>query len=361
MKLAFLKTPLGITLISGAIVVVLLAGVVLFGGGRGKTKVTEKKIAGQEWKKSDNQRFDTPSPAAAATKDGQSKAAPQPVAAAPQGAQVPTQQATAKAQRNATGQQAKQKLPTSLQVYSTPKKANSEAELETMLAKKKIVPYGRLIKCVLINAAESINLESPVIGLTTEPLVWDGKVVIPASSEVHGMVKGAQQRDRLGCDRNWVVVLSEPKYRNRRELMLQSIVLDRDAAPSEDQWGVTYGSAGLKGMIIESADSKEFKLFMAAFISGMGNGLQDTTTTGFGQTNVLPSAKNAALGGVSNVIDEYANKIREAIQRDGVFVRVPAGKEFYLYVQQPIDLDEAKIGNTTIQQFKKSNSSGIRK
>jgi hypothetical protein len=358
MKLGFFKTPLGITLIAGLTVVVLLAGVVLFGSGRGKAKVTEKKIAGQEWKKSDSQRFDTPSPAAAATKDSPpkeapAKTAPQPVAAAPQGVQARTP--------HAAGQQAKPKQATSLQVYSTPKKATSEDEMEAMLAKKKIVPYGRLVKCVLINAAESINLESPVIGLTAEPLVWDGKVVIPANSEVHGMVKGAQQRDRLGCDRNWIVVLSEPKYRNRRELLLQSLVLDRDASPDEGQWGVTDGSAGLKGLVIESADSKEFKLFMAAFISGMGNGLQDTTTTGFGQTNVLPSAKNAALGGVSKVIDEYANKIREAIQRDGVFVRVPAGKEFYLYVQQPIDLDQAKIGNTTLQQFKKTNASGLRK
>jgi len=357
MKLAFFKTPLGITMIAGLTVVVLLAGVVLFGGRGGKPKVTEKKIAGQEWKKTDNQRFDTPPPAAAATKDAPSKdvaakAAPQPVTAAPQSAQARPQRAAS---------QPKQKQPTSLQVYSTPKKASSEDELETMLAKKKIVPYGRLVKCVLINAAESINLESPVIGLTTEPLVWDGKVVIPENSEVHGMVKGAQQRDRLGCDRNWIVVLSEPKYRNRRELLLQSLVLDRDATPDDGQWGVTDGSAGLKGIVIESADSKEFKLFMAAFLSGMGNGFQDTTTTGFGQTNVLPSAKNAAIGGVSKVIDEYANKIREAIQRDGVFVRVPAGKEFYLYVQQPIDLNEAKIGNTTLQQFKKTNASGLRK
>jgi hypothetical protein len=352
MKLGFLKTPLGVTVIAGGLVAFILAGVALFGSGRGKPKVTERKIAGQEWKKTDNQRFDTPPPAAAATKD-----APQPIAAAPQGAQT-----QAKPQHVPSGQQPKPKPITSLQVYSTPKKASSEAELETMLAKKKIVPYGRMLKCVLINAAESTNLESPVIGLTTEPLVWSGKVVIPANSEVHGMVKGAQQRDRLGCDRNWIVVLSEPKYCNRRELLLQSLVLDRDASPDESQWGITDGSAGLKGMVIESADSKEFKLFMAAFVSGMGNGLQDTTTTGFGQTNVLPSAKNAAIGGVSKVIDEYANKIREAIQRDGVFVRVPAGKEFYLYIQQPVDLDEAKIGNTTLQQFKKSsNANGLRK
>jgi len=359
MKLAFLKTPLGITLIAGFTVAIILAGVVLFGGG-GKPKVTEKKIAGQEWKKSDAQRFDTPPPAAAASKEGPPKAEALPVAAS---AKPGTQNAaTAKtAQAAATGRPKQQKLPTSLQVYSTPKKASSEAELEAMLAKKKIVPYGRMLKCVLINAAESTNLESPVIGLTTEPLVWDGKVIVPANSEVHGMVKGAQQRDRLGCDRSWIIVLSEPKYRNRRELILQSLVLDRDAAPSDDQWGVTDGSAGLKGMVIESADSKEFKLFMAAFISGMGSGLQDTTTTGFGQTNVLPSAKNAAIGGVSKVIDEYANKIREAIQRDGVFVRVPAGKEFYLYVQQPIDLEEAKIGNTSLQQFKKQNGNGLRK
>ena len=30
-------------------------------------------------------------------------------------------------------------------------------------------------------------------------------------------------------------------------------------------------------------------------------------------------------------------QIQEAIERDGIFVRVPAGKQFYLYVTQTLD------------------------
>lgn len=44
--------------------------------------------------------------------------------------------------------------------------------------------------------------------------------------------------------------------------------------------------------------------------------------------------------------DRYAERTLALIERDGAYVRVPAGKQFYLYVRQPIILDEAKYGAT---------------
>jgi len=43
---------------------------------------------------------------------------------------------------------------------------------------------------------------------------------------------------------------------------------------------------------------------------------------------------------------ELTQRIYDAIQRDGFYVRVPSGKQFYLYVLQTIDRSDAVIGGT---------------
>ncbi|HEV2328815.1 MAG TPA: hypothetical protein VGY56_08530, partial [Verrucomicrobiae bacterium] len=60
-----------------------------------------------------------------------------------------------------------------------------------------------------------------------------------------------------------------------------------------------------------------------------------------------------ALAGAQGVLGAYANQIFDSIQRDGFYVRVPAGKEFYLYVTQTIDRSDAAIGES------RSDSNGI--
>jgi hypothetical protein len=45
------------------------------------------------------------------------------------------------------------------------------------------------------------------------------------------------------------------------------------------------------------------------------------------------------------VLNAYAKQIQEAIAKDGFFVRVPAGKQFYLYVTETIDQAKGRRGN----------------
>lgn len=230
-----------------------------------------------------------------------------------------------------------------LRIYAE-KNVQTFEEEQLELAKKKTVPYGRLLKCRLVNAVDSSNLQTPVIGLVEEDLIWAGQVIIPKNTEVHGMAQGATPtRDRIGCGPDWKLVLMEPKYNRRRELDLKCLALDANYNAEHDTWAITDGSAGLRGTVIDTTESKEFKLFMAAFLSGMSSSFRDTTTSEFGTVQIMPNARNATLGGMSEVMNEYARTIREAIRRDGVFVRCTGNKEFYLYVQQTIDLDQARI------------------
>ena len=53
----------------------------------------------------------------------------------------------------------------------------------------------------------------------------------------------------------------------------------------------------------------------------------------------------------------YAKQILATIERDGFYVRVAAGKQFYLYVTQTIDKSKAVIGGTRLAAAKAAEES----
>jgi hypothetical protein len=59
------------------------------------------------------------------------------------------------------------------------------------------------------------------------------------------------------------------------------------------------------------------------------------------------SLNNAPFKGAEKVLSIYAQRIYEAIQRDGFYVRVASGKQFYIYVLQTIDRADAVIGGAS--------------
>ena len=112
---------------------------------------------------------------------------------------------------------------------------------------------------------------------------------------------------------------------------------------------------GLRGRIIKSDDMAEIKLFAATFLSGAADALTEKEQTIFGTVNSR-SLNNAPFEGAQKVLSVYAQRIYEAIQRDGFYVRVPSGKQFYLYVLQTIDRSDAVIGGT-LKPFASENQS----
>lgn len=200
-------------------------------------------------------------------------------------------------------------------------------------------PFGRLIPCETVIALESNRLDTPVVGLVTEDVWSDGRLIIPQGTEVHGKAALDHARERIAASGQWTFVWRTRDESNGRELVVQGIALDRSDQPTLD------GSAGLRGQIIRTDDTRELKLFAASFLSAATTALQATrTTTGaLGETFLpLNTARNAAFSGSGAVLREYADQLRETIARDGFYVRVPAGKAFYLYVTETIDADPAR-------------------
>lgn len=206
---------------------------------------------------------------------------------------------------------------------------------------KRFMPFGTLLKCKLVNTVDSSDLETPVIAILLEDVWQDGQLVVPANTLVHGMAKAGRIRDRVDASGTWRFV-----WQDGRELAFTGIALDREYDHDVDGYGITDGSGGLKGRVMAADDLQELKMLAAAAMSGFAEGTQDRIVTGYGVT--LPgSVQNGLWQGAGQVFQTYAQRTLKDIEENGYFVRVTAGKEFYVYVLGTVDPDKAKIGGAS--------------
>lgn len=219
---------------------------------------------------------------------------------------------------------------------------------------KTYAPYGRLIPCETVVTLESSKLDTPVIGLVTEDVWHAGELIIPAGTEVHGRAALDRARERIAAAGKWVIVWRDGSPLNGTELVLNGIALDRQKDDASGEYGLRDGAAGLRGDLVKTDDFQELKMFASTFLAGVAGGLQQLRNQGtaFGDVVQVPSVsgRNAALQGTADVLNAYARQIQEAIARDGFFVRVPAGKQFYLYVTETIDQAKGTRGNLRNEQ-----------
>jgi len=201
-------------------------------------------------------------------------------------------------------------------------------------------PFGRLIPCETVITVDSASIQTPIVGLITEDIYHAGRLIIPAGTEVHGTAQKDRHRERIASGNNWTLV-----WQTGEELQLSAVALDREFSSDQEGWGITDGSAGLRGRIIKSDDMAEIKLFAATFLSGAADALTEKQQTVFGPIST-PTLNNAPFEGAQKVLSAYAQRIYEAIQKDGFYVRVASGKQFYLYVLQTIDRADAAIGGS---------------
>ncbi len=203
-------------------------------------------------------------------------------------------------------------------------------------------PAGRLLRCRLVNTVDSANIDTPIIGLVTDELWHDGKLVIPVGTELHGKASVNRLRERVVASGPWTLV-----WQSGEELVVHGIALDREEYPASSSWGITDGSAGLRGQILRSDSLAEIKLFVATFMAGAASGLKEQRTSLLGD-QIARTIPNAALEGAGQVMSRYAQDILDTIHRDGIFVRVAGGKEMYLYLTRTLDCSMAKIGNLRV-------------
>lgn len=347
--LSFIKSPLGNAAILLFIIVSIGAVVVLNSIEAGQAHADFNKPQEDEYNykpdvyKRDIPRFKMPG----AIVQPEPDKSPEAETATPEAETKPALSRPLLARQQTPKAKVKPDLPLNL---FTGKQATEQRELSTQYA-----PYGRLVPCELAITVESNSISTPIIGLVTEDVVHAGKVIIPAGAEVHGRASESRTRDRIAATGSWNFVWRTQDRLNGTELTLEGIALDRDYNFNTGEWGLRDGSAGLKGYLIESDSWNEIRLFAATFIGAAAQGFKDfddvVTDTGSTVQIARSNASNAALDGVTAVLDEYARQIREAIERDGFYVRVPTGKQFYVYVTETIDAREASRGNISSEEI----------
>ncbi len=208
------------------------------------------------------------------------------------------------------------------------------------LEPERFIPFGTLLKCKLVNTVDSANLETPLIALLLEDVWQNGRLVIPANTLVHGTAAAGRLRDRVTAAGAWRFV-----WQNGRELRFSGVALDREYDHDTAGFGITDGSAGIKGRLLATDDFQELKLLAASALSGFARGTQDRTQTALG-TTITGSVSNGLREGAGNVFDLYAQRTLRDLEENGYFVRVAAGKEFYVYVLSPVDPSTAAVAAT---------------
>lgn len=253
-------------------------------------------------------------------------------------------------EENLRSQEAPKNVVTSLTIFAgdpQPAKAGGREP------KGDYAPAFRLVKCQLVNTVDSSNITTPIIGLVTDDLWWNGKIIIRADSEVHGVANVDRIRERIASNGEFTFVLNEPDG-SGRELVLHGMVLDMEKDAALDSYGITDGSAGLRGDVIRTANNDLIKLYAASLISGIAGAFSSgangvlgnrvyTNSNSLGMSALQGGVINPAVGGTQSILDRYAEQIGSSIERDGFFVRVPAGKQFYVYCTEAIDLSNAVV------------------
>jgi hypothetical protein len=227
-------------------------------------------------------------------------------------------------------------------------------------------PFGRLVRCKLVNTVDSSNITTPVIGLVTDDVVFNGKVLIPKCSEIHGIAQVEKSRERIVAEGVWVVVLYDKNNPGLgKELILKGSALDREDDPEfkklmvghitidevRHTWGITDASAGLRGVVIKTNNGDILNAFVASFLGGLSATVTQFSTViapeqGGNSVSAPAYLAAPAAQGIASVMNTYAKMVMDNIEKDGFFIRVPAGKQFYVYVTEDILTGKATVGGS---------------
>lgn len=201
---------------------------------------------------------------------------------------------------------------------------------------KLFAPRGLLIKAALVLTVDSSSLETPVLALVTEDVYWNQKLIVPAGTQVQAKAAQGRTRDRIEVKGSYTFI-----WADGREYNISCVALDHDRE-EDGTFGITDGSAGIRGQIIKNDQYAELKILMAEALQGMMNNSQSQFQTIYGNAP-QNNSRNAALGGGGQAASAYSQLLTKQLDKDLDFVRVSAGTQFYIYTLAVFEPDLASI------------------
>lgn len=201
---------------------------------------------------------------------------------------------------------------------------------------KLFAPRGILIKAALVITVDSSSLQTPVLGLVTEDVYWNQKLILSAGTQVHAQASNGRTRDRIEIKGTFNFI-----WEDGREYSISGIALDHQRL-SDDTYAITDGSAGIRGQIVKNDQYLEVKIMIAEALQGIMNNNQSQFQTIYG---LAPqnTQRNAALGGASQAASAASGILTKQLDKDLDFVRVAAGTQFYIYTLDVFEPQMASI------------------
>ena len=221
----------------------------------------------------------------------------------------------------------------------------AEASQKTVTA---WLPPGMFIPCALVNTVESSHINTPVVGEVLRDVYQNGHLIIPAGAIVSSFAQSGAVRDRIEVAGVWLIV-----YPDGRHLRVRGIACDREADPSNQQFGIEDGSAGLQGELVESDHWANAKAFIALLMTAT---MQTGTAVA---TSALQASHTTGVTGLPDttpILAKYLDQLLNGETGDGRFVRVRASKEFYVFVAETV-----VPANRTITDEKRSDGEDVPK
>lgn len=189
------------------------------------------------------------------------------------------------------------------------------------------LPPSIFIPCVLVNTVESSHINTPVVGEVTRDVYQKNngvsRLIIPAGTLVSSFAQSGAVRDRIEVSGTWLFV-----FPDGRQLRINGIACDREADPNNQSFGIEDGSAGLQGELIESDHWANAKAFVALLMTAT---MQTGTAVA---TSALQASHTTGVVGLPDttpILSKYLDELLNGETGDGRFVRVCAGKEFYVF------------------------------
>lgn len=230
-----------------------------------------------------------------------------------------------------------QKVTTAPSAPITLGRANSTTE-EVIELSSNWLPFGTVMPCQLAFTVDSNNTDTPIIAQFTEDVYNNGERVIRAGDYLHGSAQRSRLRDRVASDSDWIIV----RYDTSEQIPVTGIALDMARSNNAAKaWGLTDGSAGLRGTVVKSDKYAELKFFLAVALQGFAEGFNDTVITDEGTVISRGSLQNSLSQAAGDTLNLYARQQLQKLSGDLFFVRVPGATTFYFYNTQTIDFDTA--------------------
>jgi len=213
-------------------------------------------------------------------------------------------------------------------------------------------PRGTLIKAALVITLESNSVGTPVLGMVTEDVYFQGHLIVPAGTQVQSqsfVATGAQDskennapkdgkvRDRIEVRGPWRFV-----WADGTEYVINGMALDYEPLP-DGTYSILDGSPGIRGRILKTDDYAEMKILISEALQGYAKNQQSTFNSIYGVT-AENSPQNSALGGGISGAAAYSNILSKKLAQDLEYVQVPAGTQFYIYTSDVFEPELRSIG-----------------